>query len=493
MSLSIRSLALATAVAAAALFSSSQPLLRADAPALSDTVSLLGPVYRDEADGFEVNPPEGSRLLSKAGGDLLSFVNDDKQYGGNIALSTMLADKAHPDAHYPLDEMLTLAEQDLSTKARNVQILSTKKFTISNQPAGTFAATMDMPTNNNTTLPLIKQQLLVQTSPTQYQTLTFFAPQSSKEEAQRVFTAMVDSFRLLDRKEIATHRGEAVKVAKTFLATHTAEDLVAKLNKNSTLFRMLVNGKDVGYVQYDESVAARDGFKGILLQSHSRTFPPNGAIITASNESFWAFAKQDNGDAANYSMWSNNIHTYFPNLPANSLQARQLNNSRRELGTLQLESSLNTSDNGINETNHSYVLTVTPSGDQLDLTKGEDTQMKWSIPTNSTPLPKPLEMLWPRMVDLTKPTSMGFVVFNPGTSRMALRILTVDGPDTVSINGQPRKLIRLEDEIAPNVSSVWVDDAGQIQMMRSSDGTVMVPTTDAEMQQLWTARLAELK
>ena len=110
----------------------------------------------------------------------------------------------------------------------------------------------------------------------------------------------------------------------------------------------------------------------------------------------------------------------------------------------------------------------------------------------AAPLPKILEYSWTRFVDLAKPTEMTFVVFDSSTKKMSLRNLIVTGQkESVAIDGKSVTCFKCIDELDPNSTTIWTDKDGRIQMMRTSDQSVMVPTTEAAMAAKWAKRLGD--
>src|SRR5689334_12016242 len=59
-----------------------------DVPA-DDPSRYLGNLYKDEAAGFEIAPPAGARIINRSGLELVSFVRDDKQWGGSVQAVTI--------------------------------------------------------------------------------------------------------------------------------------------------------------------------------------------------------------------------------------------------------------------------------------------------------------------------------------------------------------------------------------------------------------------
>jgi hypothetical protein len=104
-------------------------------------------------------------------------------------------------------------------------------------------------------------------------------------------------------------------------------------------------------------------------------------------------------------------------------------------------------------------------------------------------LPKVLEYTWPRVIDLTKPTEMTFVVYSSTTRKLSLRTLSVKGPDKIALDGKRVDCIKCLEEMDNTGTTVWVDSTGRILRMLTSDGTVLELTTEADMKRKWDIRL----
>ena len=369
------------------------------------------------------------------------------------------------------------------------------------------------------TIPLLRQELMVQTATNQYMVLTFFSPLTEKDEAITVFNAMVGSFELLDRKAIEARRVAAVKVGQDWLAHIHAEDLVGKLVTEPQMFRIKIENKDVGYLRIDEIAdASRDGFKGILVLANSRTFPANGSLILGSNEAFWAYHNQGGklGELPSYSTWANKSGTQTPGdashrvRPQPQPQSAEIHPGQiirgvaelpptgvvkwnEEVGTLQLSMHPVPVNNTI-EFRPLYELNVVVMANTQDAGSAQSEPLKAYIkPDMPAPFPKPLEYLWPRLVDLTKESQMAMLVFNSGQNKLGLRILTVGKQEIITVDSNPVRVTRLTDEMGASSTTMWVDSKGVIQMMRTSDGTVLLPTTEEEMRKLWSGTLARFR
>ena len=85
---------------------------------------------------------------------------------------------------------------------------------------------------------------------------------------------------------------------------------------------------------------------------------------------------------------------------------------------------------------------------------------------------------------------MTFSGYDSASQKSALRNLIVTGrKEDVSIDGKPASCYKCIDELDPGSTTLWVDNAGRIQKMRTSDQQVLIPTTEAILRTKWGARL----
>ena len=484
---------------------------------------LLAPEFRDERSGFRICPPAGVRIIQRDALELFSFVQDNKQWAGSVQLMTS------PKESLPVEEYLKSAVADLATKTAAVQVLESKAITVGpeKRPAGKLVVSFEAqavvwngpakgpangPVPGGGQQPVVagkaaflRQDCAVQMFKNQYTVLTMMAPLSAKDEAIATFNAMIDSFEVYDRQQVFEHRLAAIKKGREWLGTIVPEDLTSKLVNKPQVFRIRVDNKDAGYLRFDEMENNYAGFKGISFIASSRTFRDDGSIVMVENLSFWAYSKQPNmSQELRFSRWESAVqNTMFV---GNAMQAAW----STELGILQYEAPR--ADHAHPEQPLApgyYSLQVTrTSGNSGNVITPDSNPrpQQWQFPppldpsnppkpgtVEPLPLPRILEYVWPRLVDLTKTdTQMAFTAYNSTTAKLGLRTLSVVGTDTVAIDGQSIKATKLINEIDPGYTTIWVDNTGKILAMRSSDNTLLVPTTLAEMQRVWAVRLAKL-
>ena len=353
----------------------------------------------------------------------------------------------------------------------------------------------------------LRQDCAVQTATNQFFVLTMMAPLAAKQEAVETFDAMIASFQVFNRDDIKNRRLAAIKAGRDWLTNRNPEELVKKLYSQPQIFRIRVDNKDVGYCRFDELESTYKDIKGLTFVASSRTFPEDGSIVMGENISFWAFTKQPNLDQIfRFSRWENTVNTIT--FVANHTPSHW----STELGTLQYEyppaDHRNIPDAPPPE--GFFTLNVDRSvGNTMGLLSPESTPkpMQWRFPpkldprmappppgaVEPLPLPRILEYIWPRFVDLTKPDQhFAFIVFNSPAAKLGLRTLSVIGPDTINVDGKSINAIRLLDEIDPGYTNLWVDNTGKILALRSSDNALLVSTSADEMKRLWAARLRKI-
>ncbi|MGN6369945.1 MAG: hypothetical protein ACTHN5_16940 [Phycisphaerae bacterium] len=495
------------------------------ASSTDDVGQYLGPIYKNELAGFEIAPPVGSRIITRAGLELVSFVNDAKQWGGSVQKASLIrhADETRGGVKGPsdraqvmtFDEYMNSIGPELQKSFQAVQVLNMREFKFQGHDAGRIDSSMQAEVGgtqkgaHGEVIPLFRQQLVVKVSETDLLILTLFTPLKDRTAATTTFDAMLTSFRILDRTEIAKKLELSIKAGKEWLAQRTADELKSKLNNQPQLFRMKVGGADVGYLRFDESVESRNHMPGVMVAINSRGFPADGSTIYGKNESFWAFV----GDAAGgqrpfYTMWDNTTKTVTnrPNVPRDA-QTFWL----REFGTIQLSGLSRYTDEeleGMRKHREELIRSHAPASKippPIEVPKKEyRIQVTYEADASqpplqgldgaiaierAAPLPTVLEYLWPRVIDLTKPTEMTFVSYNSGLRKLTYRKLSVIGPDHIVMDRKPVDCVRCEDELEPNSTTLWVDSQGKILMMRTSDQSLLVPTTEDEMARLWAGRL----
>ena len=544
-------LALATLASAADVGPNGEGLLNTPTTDASESEfsPLLANDFKDEASLLCFAPPAGVRLIQRAssGQEIVTFVHDAKSWGGNVQVVYV----KEPGPDLSVDEFLKQSARDLARNFKGVQILDTKLISISNHKAGRQTTAMEMESKNaagaKERVAMIHNMAAIRLEPRKYMVLNFYATVASNADAAKTFDAMLARFQILDPLVVDQRRKEASAGGRNWLKDQKAETLTAKLIDKPQFFRMKVDGRDVGFLCFTESEGDRDGYTGVLVNVASRTFPGDGSMITAKAEAFWAYRdlayknqpedprKPHPADPVFYSCWATATENLYKiNTPDKPLDVRAGKTWANEMGTMALNfSAVNQGKEPLKDDQgnilkdkdgkilyHTRVGAATPDNSSVIITavRSADSRVEsalgsrsvttverdaegrpidrmhkttsWGVePTNPAPLPKLLEYTWGRFVDLSKPASYAFTVFNMQTRKLGLRTLTVHGKQTITVNGKTTQATRLTDELDPGSTTLWVDSTGRTLMMRTSDGTTLTPTTEPEMLAAWQATI----
>ncbi len=452
---------------------------RDDSGNSEDLGQYLGSIYKDEIAGIKIAPPAGSRVINRAGLDLVSFVNDAKQWGGSVRMS-IVKDKM------TVDDYLSSTVQELGRSFRGVQVLESRDLTFQGHKAGRLSASMEADMGaapgqgKGQTVALYRQQLIVQMGDNQFIVLMLYVPLKDRDSATTTFNAMVGTFEILDQMALAKKRAEGAAAGKEWLTKRTADGLRATLNPQPQYFRVKVGGADIGFLRFDEIETNREATKGIQVTVTSRTFNPDGSGLTAQNVEYWAYSGALPPDRrSNYSAWTNTAEQTMnqPNIPAakQTFWVRELGTSQiegisrfspEELADLQKQREEMLKDKNLPSDKipppievpvKQYHVHVNFEGDNLQAAKPPfDARITMDHPAV---LLTTLEYLWPRGVDLSKPSQMVFVVYSTTQKKLVFRTLSVEGKDHIVINKQGVDCVKCLDEMDPASTTMWVDKA----------------------------------
>jgi hypothetical protein len=474
--------------------------------------TLLGSEYRDEQAGYRMAPPVDAQVVTKqvttnllpagqkSSHELLTFLEPRQQYSGGVALVVMAKSST-------VEEIVTQISADLTASVRGIQILEAKAVAGVERPQARLVATMEMAgaTPEAKGVPYINFNYFSQMSETRFMHLSLLAPLANRAAAELTFAAMVKEFEVLDPAVTAEKRRQAIEAGRKWFQQRSADELLKRINSEPRYFRILRNNRDIGYMRHEEQKVKRDGFDGFILSSYGTIFTPEGTMVLMQTRGFWALGDMSRG---HYSSWESLVNEY--QLVDNERAKRSLawvlevgivSGGKDRTGNPVYRVSVNREQYPTMIQAAAKVLpkgTKDTFGTDQPLTSEElnagrsfrEWQLTMDMPA---PLPKPLEILWPRLMDLKQNESMAFAVYNGEEKRMDIRTLSIKGPDRIDLGGQGVDTIRLLDQLDPGQTTSWVDERGNIQMMKTAQQTAFVPTTKERMAQMWGVREAKFK
>lgn len=500
-------------------------ILPGAAKAQTPGANMLAPLWIDALDGFELRPPLNCEVLQRKfkapppqkngtipvlPGNMVTFVNSSLRWGIIVHLSELEKDVS----------LKTLLDETVAEAKHNypkVRTLERRMIINSGKPAAVLILQLTTASNNQ---PVMRQQLIVRAAPKLYYLLTFFSPAGQAEGARACFAAMIKTFRLLNMAKLQQQRAAAVIAGRKWLTGITAE-MLAKKAIHPHLYQITVNGKDIGYVMLSCHPGMQDGYRGVFAATNARTFLPDGDVILSKVICFWAYRQQGKtpGPATHYTTWDKAVETLVPITNPQEIKMRQerividpktnkqiLEHIKIPYPNMQIHWVHETGDE-----QSAYVPALDKHGRATDMFVHHRwmtvyMQRRHVLPGQANKpthfdlpsympayLPLTLKYFWPRLVNVSKRSAMGFVTFNSGTRRLGLRLLRVRGTQRLTINGQSMVLHHLTEQLDPGIANLWVNSKGVLIKYQGADGSVWTPTTAAAMTKKWKARLAALK
>lgn len=481
-------------------------------PSLTQDTGLLGAEYKDEAHGFYIRPPNGARIIQRsdftAATERLNFVVDNKQWLGTVQTIYFKPEKFSPE------EYLKSTARELDKNFRAPQIIESRTTSVGGKAAAKLAAVVEVvgtqangkgkqPTLKEVNAVFLRQELAVQIGTNEYLVLSLYGPAEAKADLIRTFNAMAESFKVLDRADVANRRREEIRAGREWLNTLTADSLRMQLVEGLQYFRIKVENKDVGYLQYEERQEEYLTFKGIGLYTEAKMFRNDDTMEILKNHAFWAFSRQTSipTQIFRYSMWDKQVQDVVA-APVNAkLTDKFAAMWMTEHGDLQFDVSNAIANTEVRDGR--YILSVSQNhGNSMHMLTDQSSGNKkqWPItlaPEAPAPLPKILEYFWPRLVDLNTVKKMGFVVFNSDQNlpldkaTLGLRSLSVVGKEKLVIDNNEITAWHLRDELDPNTTQIWVDAKGRLLMMQTGEKAFLIASTKEKILQLYETRLKQ--
>lgn len=317
----------------------------------------------------------------------------------------------------------------------------------------------------------IRQQAVVHFEDNTYFTLVFITPLANRELVEPLFDQIVDSFKIL-RDERARERIKKALERGTMLLRQAADgelDISNKLVEDNYV-RCLVNGQEIGFVRIREQFlllgqSNKDDQprglqrRGVHVRQWGWLFSPDGSITHLENDMFLALD-------LSFERWDNRLYV----LPSEQADP----NPRLQI----------TLENAVRESDQLGVAYLPKPNalekrDQLMTVEKSYASAEWNL-------------LFPRLVDLTKPELYAFSSYSSDTRGLVLKTLEVKGPTTVLIDGTQMAAFEIEDSegLLPPASQIYVDASGKVLRVVASP-IEMVTTTAKYVNDNYTKKVTE--
>ncbi len=397
----------------------------ASAPASAPAVRL-GVRYTDAFRGFSLCPPAiAQRVRETSTRRLVGWVQRDEKTHA-IRWSMEVLQTRHKPIKLSISEYAEAVAKELAKGQFKVK--STQVGTVAGKPAMHFRGIW------SGALTLWRRQTWIRTAPGEHLVLNIAGATSAQAEMDGILTAMAGSVKLFDPTPSLVERGASLKRGSTALGKLSEKLLREKLEATASYFTIQRAGKAVGFLRISESMAQRERTRGAWIVRCGTMEVAGGAKQLTREE---LFATPD----------------------------RSVERCKRIL--IQGESKI--TQETLRDRN-ALLAQVSEQGRPAQVRRR-------TVPETLMPayLPRALDLVALRLIDLSKPHAVAFAVYNPVAHDFDMRTIRIVGPEKITLGGRQLSAIRLTDQMAADapVASVWVDSKGLLLRMRTADGMTL--------------------
>ncbi|HEV7300611.1 MAG TPA: hypothetical protein VGN72_14700 [Tepidisphaeraceae bacterium] len=241
----------------------------------------LGPVFESAVAGISLRPPAGGKVIRRPGdAEVVRYVYEPDGAAFIVVQSTPRNPTPLTSTNVPgatTDGMLEMAVADLKGQHPAAQIIRQDLTNVGDGSVGIIVARYSLGTSS-----FLSQQAIVQGSPQLYYTLTYVTPGSRpntpeesidprEQRAFETFSAVLDTVKLLDRSNIKMDQDQRLYRTRAFFV-NLSQRAIENALVPEQWFRILKNGKDIGYLYTVEEKTKLGGFPAIQVGMRSRTF-----------------------------------------------------------------------------------------------------------------------------------------------------------------------------------------------------------------------------
>lgn len=455
---------------------------------------LLGPYFESQRAAIAFRPPAGAKEIRRVGNsdEIVMFVNDQKEY--QLKLSLLRFSRPMPLVAKKTDPTLGLLEitTEKLKEAPSAEVVRSDLTNVSGKgipDTGLLAVRFLSGTKYKLT-----QQAIIQFSDRPDQASAYYlldltspgskpgtpAAEAIQEEkaAVEVFSAIVDSIKLLNREDVRREQDQQLFRTRTLYVNWTPTKLKASLTPERWL-RLIQDGKDIGYSYVIEEESERAKRSGLLVGVRSRTVQGEGdkrVQVDAESMLFTSFDRR-------YEEWSNVAQetTKSGKKPMTELGTSVLED-RRVLDRDVIPGDEKAKDPNQPGTRREedYRLTVTYTS------RTSAPPIEFSLPPYY--LPQALGHLLPRLVPLNEPKTYQFASYVGEQRAIMRRYVEVQTEKEVTLAGRTFRAVTVSDRIglegAPTFH--YLTKSGEYMGSESPVAKIVILPADSEtIQKIW--------
>jgi len=481
----------------------------------------LAEPFRSPPLGIALRPPAGFKTVRKLGGNEVHFVDEQRKWTLKIARMSLtdtmgLETTTDEKQNLPRAGLLEVTVERLKAAMPGAVVLRSDVVDLGATEAGMIAVR-----HVEGLEPRLSQQALVRGGDRLYFVISLASPGSKivgnqnakgqaaedpgERQAVETFQSVLDTVELLDQLPIRLEQDKRLYATLALYLNLGAEGKLEKALVPRQWFRIVRNGKDIGYLytveetaqgipghQRAATAAARARGKaaaatlaseenGILIGMRSRTLPDENVQVDSES---WMFCTPDRRSE----QWStqtvvqdkkSKTSDHAMTFGASSKQSRRVLDKAAEDRGEQWDKD---------DPGQPPVLTLQDY--QLSVTHVSKTETAQPIAQGLPKcyLPQALGHLLPRVLPLREAKQYMFATYVEEARAVMLRYVDVGSERRVTLAGEPMRAIPIGDRIGleGSVTTHYVTSGGKYLGSENADGGIVVlPTTEQALLKMW--------
>lgn len=457
--------------------------LTADA---QDNRLRLGQIHEDQAAGISLRPPAGMERHQRSTdpGRIVEFVDTERHWVLRVdrttydqpTVVTAIQPGGDPGVMDRIVEQFTEGQI-------HVEVLRRDLVNHGALDMGLLAMRYG-PTDNRR----LAQQAIIRANPRVFYTITFNSrsnvpvdesqradePDPLERQAVEMFTAVVDSVEILDRRHIKEEQDQRLMRTRALLPNFNEQRLTKAIVPEQWL-RIIRDGEDIGYQYVVEETYTYGTHSGVLIAVRSRVMPREDLRIDSEKSMFVSFDRR-------HGFWSA-ATTY------NDGEQDIIETGTSDQRTLPVVRRERDADGQRVQAVPEYLLSVSRT-----VGRREQDRVVRHLPPYY--LPMATAHLLPRLLPLNEPRGYLFVAFASERQELMYRYIDVEPEQEVTIFGRQIRAVPIYDRLGmkgnPTIHYISPGDQRYLgSRTTSADGTDdksttwIIPTDAQTLQNRW--------
>ena len=316
-------------------------------------------------------------------------------------------------------------------------------------------------------VPQWQRQVWVLTHPNRFLIFMISGPPSMKDQLLKIHKAVTDTVKIVDPLEALAEQDDNLKRGREFLAALTDEK-IQKVVDEPRWYLLRVKAAAAGWMAQVEAVKTRDKIVGVEIRTIA-------SITIAGQERL-----------QHRLMFTSGCGT----IAATKTAAAEIADVRERWEDVLTIADANTKvvfrEQGLKQAE--YIICASTRGPKTET-------LKKKAPIDIY-LPRVTGLLLPRLLDLGRPTTYAFAIYNGQINDFEPRTVTVGDKETLKIGNQSVPCVHLVEVVGgatETATESWVDLSGKLLRTKSADDFLMTLSTQEEVTAKYPQAAAQME